>query len=222
MQTDNAIARIRNGYQIDGKLKTVGSASVNVILQDSDEKVLLCTGTTKPTGAGYAKGCKFVKTDAVTGVSGVYENVGTTSASSFVLIGDSEAVLVPIGTVPTTGSITAYGIAPKAGSLESVDFIGVEALAANDTNYVTFTLVNKGQAGVGTTAMLAATDANTTKATGGSALVAKGKRALTVHGTAANLVVVKGDVLELTITASGTLANTVTLAAAILRIISTT
>lgn len=219
METDNNINRVRNGLQIDGKVKTVGAVSVNIILQDEDEKVLLCTGTTKPTGAGYSKGCRFVKTDALTGIKAVYENIGTTAAASFVLIGDSEAVCRGIGTVPTSGSISAFIIAPKAGKLASADFAGNDALAAHDTNYVTFTLVNKGQAGSGSTAMLAATDANTTKATGGSAIVAKGKRALTLHATPANLVVVKGDVIEIVVTASATPANTVTLAMAILRFV---
>lgn len=134
----------------------------------------------------------------------------------------SQSVRGGMATIATTGAETIYLFAPEAGSLASVDFTGVEALAANDTNYVTFTITNKGQDGSGTTVMLAATDANTTKATGGSALVAKGKRALTVTATTADLVVVKGDVLEVVVTASGTLANTVTLPAFVARFSGTT
>ena len=65
-------------------------------------------------------------------------------------------------------------------------------------------------AGAGSAAMLAATDANTTKATGGAGLSANTLRTLTLNGTAANLVVAAGDRLRIRATVSGTLANTVT------------
>lgn len=100
-------------------------------------------------------------------------------------------------------------IVPETGTLESFKFVPGTTLAANDTNYITFEIVNSGQAGVGTTAMLAVSDANTTKATGGSALAAGVPRALTIHGTAANLVVTKGDVIVVKATVTGTLANSV-------------
>ena len=113
-------------------------------------------------------------------------------------------------TIATTGNTDAYLIVNETGVLDSVDFSGVDALAANDTNYITFSITNLGQAGGGSTAMLAATDANTTKATGGTALSANTKRTLTLHGTPANLDVVQGDRLLIRAAASGTLANTVT------------
>jgi hypothetical protein len=58
--------------------------------------------------------------------------------------------------------------------------------------------------------VLAATAANTTQVTGGSALVANGRRDLALNGTAANLVVARGDRLRVRAAATGTLANTVT------------
>ena len=58
--------------------------------------------------------------------------------------------------------------------------------------------------------MLAATDANTTKSTGGTALTANAQRVLSLNGTAANLVVAAGDRLRIRAAATGTLANTVT------------
>ena len=88
METDNNINRIRNGLQIDGKTKTVGSVEVNIILQNVSEMVLFCTGLSLSTGAGFAKGCLFIKTDAATGVKGLYENIGTTTVASFNKIGD--------------------------------------------------------------------------------------------------------------------------------------
>src|SRR3990167_4376997 len=83
-------------------------------------------------------------------------------------------------TIATTGNTDGYIIAPISGILVSVDFSGVDALAANDTNYITFSITNLGRGGSGTAAMLAATDANTTKATGGTAISANTVRELTL------------------------------------------
>jgi len=58
--------------------------------------------------------------------------------------------------------------------------------------------------------MLAASDANTTKSTGGTALAANTKRALTLTATGADLIVAAGDRLRCRAAATGTLANTVT------------
>ena len=125
-------------------------------------------------------------------------------------------------TIATTGNTDQYHIVEETGALASIDFSGVDALAAHDTNYITFSVTNLGQAGGGSTAMLAATDENTTKATGGTALSANTKRSLTVHGTGANLDVVKGDRLLVRAAASGTLANTVTFPVYCMRLSGTT
>lgn len=125
--------------------------------------------------------------------------------------------LADLGTVATTGNSDDYIVAAYAGTLVSLDCSGVDALTANDTNYLTATLVNLGQAGAGSTAMLAASDANTTKATGGTGFAANAKRTFTVHGTGANLIVAAGDRLRLRFAATGTLANTVTFTRCIAR-----
>ncbi len=113
-------------------------------------------------------------------------------------------------TVTTTGNTDSYAVTNYVGTLSGVDCSATDALAASDTNYVTFSLTNLGQAGAGSAAMLAATDANTTKATGGTALAAHAKRSLTVTGTAANLIVAAGDRLRLRAAATGTLGGAVT------------
>jgi hypothetical protein len=71
---------------LNREIKLVGSlkGSVRVLERDKDGKILLATGTTVPTGAGYAKGAKFIKTDAAAATAGVYENIGTTASASFV------------------------------------------------------------------------------------------------------------------------------------------
>lgn len=117
---------------------------------------------------------------------------------------------VAVATIATTGAQTAFYTMPYAGVLTSAYFIATDALAQSDTNYLTFALTNLGQAGAGTAAMLAATDANTTKTTNGAAVAAHTRRTLTLNGTAANLIVAKNDRLRFTATASGTLGNTVT------------
>jgi hypothetical protein len=113
-------------------------------------------------------------------------------------------------TIATTGNADVFVIAPVSGVLSAAWFSGVDALAASDINYITFTVTNLGTSGSGTAAMLAATDANTTKSTGGTALTANARRVLSLNGTAANLVVAAGDRLRIRAAATGTLANTVT------------
>ncbi len=81
--------------KIAGDNVTINAIEVTVLEYDSSGKVLRASGLTVPTGAGYAKGCLFIKTDAASGTKGVYENQGTTSSASFNLlgaIGDAEIV----------------------------------------------------------------------------------------------------------------------------------
>lgn len=113
------------------------------------------------------------------------------------------------GTIATTGNSDTFIIAPYSGVVTSAIFSATDALAANNTNFITFSITNLGQTGAGSAALLAATAVNTTQVTGGSALTANARRDLTLNATAANLVVVKGDRLRLRAAASGTLANTV-------------
>lgn len=120
-------------------------------------------------------------------------------------------------TIATTGNTDAYVIAPEAGILASVDFSAIDALAQHASNYLTFSITNLGQSGAGSTVMLAATDANTTKTSTGAAISAHTKRSLTLTGTAADLVVAKGDRLRVRFASAATLANTVTGSKALLR-----
>lgn len=124
-------------------------------------------------------------------------------------------------TIATTGNTDIYVIAPTSGNLVSVDFSATDALAASDSAYITFTITNLGQGGAGSTAMLAATDANTTKATGGTAITANDKWAsgLTLSATPNNTQVVEGDRLLIRAAATGTLANTITFPTYMLRFV---
>lgn len=113
-------------------------------------------------------------------------------------------------TIATTSTTDHYVIAPVNGKLIEALFSALAALAANDTNYITFSITNLGQAGGGSNAMLAATDPNTTKATGGSAIAANTKRVLTLNTDASKRAVQAGDRLRIRATATGTLAGAVT------------
>jgi hypothetical protein len=81
---------------LTGETDTVGATSVSVLLKDVDDRPIVCSGTSVPTGAGYAKGCIFIKTNASTGVKSLYENIGTTSVASFNLIGDVTAAEIAL------------------------------------------------------------------------------------------------------------------------------
>lgn len=90
---------------------------------------------------------------------------------------------------PFAGTVTSYTIVPEA------------AVTAHGTNFRTFRLVNKGQAGAGTTVV--ATFATDTVAT--DDLVAFDEKTVPLSATAADLVVAAGDVLaaDETIAAAG-------------------
>lgn len=112
--------------------------------------------------------------------------------------------------IATTSTTDEYIIAAKTGKVTAVKLLSLSGLAANDSNYITPTVTNLGAAAAGTAAILAASDANTTKATGGSALTANVVRSFTLSSTAADLNVTEGDVIRIRATATGTLAGAVT------------
>lgn len=158
---------------------------------------------TKPVGVAYAD----PELVAGTTITGATIDATSLTTSNVVLGASTQAQKA---TIATTGNSDTFVIAPYDGVLSAAIFSGVDALAASDTNFITFTITNLGQAGAGSAAMLAATDANTTKTTGGTALSANTRRNLTLSATSANLAVARGDRLRLRAAATGTLVNTVT------------
>lgn len=115
-------------------------------------------------------------------------------------------------TIPTAaGTTEVLLMVPFTGTIAAARIAFKDALAAHDTNYVTFAIKNKGQAGAGTTDVLSTGDSNTSKVTGGTAIGAYTSRTMNLNGTPANLAVVAGDVLAIQIIGAGTLANTLTL-----------
>lgn len=109
-------------------------------------------------------------------------------------------------TVATTGNTDIVALVPTLPAnvkwrLKTASFFtGAQGLAANDTNYITFTLTNK----TNSNAAMVGTD--TTLATGGQgAVTAYTQRALTLSTTAANLVADADDVLLFRAAVTGTL-----------------
>lgn len=173
---------------------------------------------TKAVGVAFADP-ELVEGTTITGATITNSNLsggtltGVTLSSTTKVLSNIESGFTESqqgATIATTGNSDVYVIVGSDGVLSAAEFSGVDALAASDINYITFSITNLGQAGAGTAVMLAATDPNTTKTTGGTALSANARRSLTLTGTANDLIVVAGDRLRLRAAATGTLANTVT------------
>lgn len=107
--------------------------------------------------------------------------------------------------IATTLNTDVMVVAPYDGALIEAVYSGTTVLAANDTNFVTFSITNLGQAGAGAVAMLTVGVPNTTQLTGGSGLVAGGFRQLQLIVTTANLEVKKNDTLRVRFAVTGTL-----------------
>lgn len=115
-----------------------------------------------------------------------------------------------LASIATTSTTDTYCQVFKSGRVVSIKFSSLAALTAHDSNYITWTVTNLGQAGAGTTVMLSTSDLNTTKLTGGLGITATANKELVLSSTATNLDVVEGDVLRFRATATGTLAGAVT------------
>lgn len=152
----------------------------------------------------------------------IQATAGSISRTELSTAAASRSASVTGSTIATTSTTTEYVVASASGSITAATITPLVALATSDTNYITWTITNLGQANAGTAVILAATSANTTKVTGGSALAINTPRSLTLTSTAADLVVVEGDVLQIVATATGTLANTVTRPVYRLTILGTT
>ncbi|MFE4701080.1 hypothetical protein ACFRIC_28875 [Streptomyces sp. NPDC056738] len=93
--------------------------------------------------------------------------------------------------VPTAGNDNDSVLtqAPYACTVTAVQYVPVAAITGANTNSRTLTLVNKGADGTGTTTVA------TLALTSGVNLAANDEKAITLSGTAANLVLAAGDTL---------------------------
>ena len=67
------------------------TGNILVIEYDGDHNIRRAEGTDVPADdtSGYAKGCLFIDTDVAAGTTGLYVNVGTTSACNFDAVSDA-------------------------------------------------------------------------------------------------------------------------------------
>ena len=126
---------------------------------------------------------------------------GAVTADKLSIVANSRAIIVPLGTVSATTSQVAF-VAPTAGSLNAAKIVTKDAVVANDTNYWTFALTNKGAAGADTDKIVE----KTTKIDGGSALEAYTPLSLGTLNEA-HKVLAAGDVVLFTATATGSATN---------------
>lgn len=126
----------------------------------------------------------------------------------FDIFGYTEQINVPSQTIGTAaGTYDAYFMAPRSLSVNKIDFSATDALATNNTNYITWSIANLGLAGAGTGELLGT---NNTTVTNGSAIAANTKRTFVLTATLNNLNIVQGDRIRIRATVTGTLANAVT------------
>lgn len=103
----------------------------------------------------------------------------------------------PMATAGTDLSTVAF-IVPRAGTVTAVTYTTVTAITGAATNKRDVSLINKGQAGAGST-VIATLSFDT-----GINTVAYDEKPITLSGTPANLVVAAGDVLQWLSDAIGT------------------
>jgi len=109
----------------------------------------------------------------------------------------------------TSSVARAYYYVPRSGIITAVGFCSEDGRTQSGAAFETLTGLNLLAAGTGstsfldTTAHVNTTDSNALAINGGTNLTAKVPYALALHGTAANLRVAEGDLLELTSTSSG-------------------
>jgi hypothetical protein len=105
---------------------------------------------------------------------------------------------VPAVTTAGNSDDTVLAQSPYAGTVSAVQYVPEAAITGAATNNRTVSLVNKGQAGSGTTVVATLTFASGTNAT------ANNEVSLTLSSTAADLVVAEGDTLQWRSIANGT------------------
>lgn len=202
-------SRIFNGLS----LVTVSAGSLALAASDTNYVEVDVNGNVTTNNSGFTAGRRPLWI-VTTGVSSYADNqVVSVKALLFVLAALTGGQLSTAGrtkeiTAQLGASIAAtasfYLVSPNvAATLLAARLVNSTAFATSDTDYWTFALANLGPAGTGTTAMLAAGATSTTKTTGGSLLAVGIARSLALNATGANLVTAAGDVLQLTLTKTG-------------------
>ena len=125
---------------------------------------------------------------------------GGFTGDMFSTIQKTKVLQISLGTINATTVLPPIILPPAAGTITAIRLAVKTTISQSDTDYWTFSAVNKGAAGTATTALLLATDVNTTKTTGGSGITNYVARSLSLTGTTANLDFAASDCLVLTAT----------------------
>lgn len=130
--------------KVSGKIETVGDTSVRVLEYDHEGNVSRASGATVPSGAGYSKGCQFIKTDA-TGNNVLYVNEGSSTTADFNLAPSGASVTL----TPDDADGEGVNMIPPGVSMVSVganvndvnDWITLPSLASVPNGF-TITVVS--------------------------------------------------------------------------------
>lgn len=112
------------------------------------------------------------------------------------LIRTLEADVPAVATAVSDDNVIAQ--APYAGTVTAVQYVAEAAITGANTNTRSVSLINKGQAGAGTTVVA------TLQFDSGVNATANDEKTITLSGTPANLVIADGDTLLWRSTAVGT------------------
>lgn len=104
-QFELRLREILAGYSLPGVLTLIGAETPRVYLKDASGNVMIAAGNVLPTDAtlGYAKGCLYFKTDAISGEAGLHVNNGTTLSCLFSASSAAGQSVISFSAVPASG-----------------------------------------------------------------------------------------------------------------------
>lgn len=110
--------------KLSGEKRVINGVTIKVLEYDHNGHVIKCSGTSVPTGAGYAKGCLFIKTDASANIL-LYVNEGSTTSANFNALPSGEVVTL----TPDDADGAGVNMIPAGVSMVSV---GANVNGVND------------------------------------------------------------------------------------------
>ncbi len=170
-----------------------------IIARDPGLGILLAYGSTVPSGVGYAPGCRFIKTNGTTLATVDYINVGTISAASFVVAGTSGQVVATCLYGEATPLDSAFFVSSRAYQIQSI--IARPLVVGADGGAVTAEIRKAGSGTAAASGTIVHTGTIDLKGTVNT------NQTITLHGTAANLLLASGDALVLDVTGTTTSAR---------------